>query len=100
MRRLLYSIALTLAFAGLMALQAQTRHSHNQWNRGNHWGGNISTSTNDDATGDACDDHFNVRFDAEEVFTPEESPTSPPPESAAGLHAHPSAKGAETVVGW
>jgi DUF4097 and DUF4098 domain-containing protein YvlB len=100
MKRFFYAIALTLAFAGFMALNAQTRHSHNQWNRGNHWGGNMSSNTDVETPGDACDDHFNVRFDDQDVFTAEESRTLAPAEFSRGLDVHAAHNGGVLVRGW
>jgi len=101
MKRLLFAIAMTLAFAGFIALEAQTRHSNrNQWNRGNHWGGGSSTNSDDAVPGDACDDHFNVTFDNMDVFTAEEARTLTPAEFAGGLDVRAPQNGGMLVRGW
>ncbi|MDP9268008.1 MAG: hypothetical protein M3P27_06730 [Acidobacteriota bacterium] len=96
MKRLLYAIAMTLAFAGFMALQGQTKHSrHNDWGRNN-----ISTNNDEAAPGDACDDHFNVTFDGRDAFTAEEARTLKPSEFAGGLDVRAPQNGGVLVRGW
>lgn len=97
MKRLLFAIAMTLIFAGFVALQAQTKHSrHNNWGHGN----NMSMNTDDDAPGDACDDHFNVRFDDMDVFTAEEARTLTPAEFSRGIDVQAAHNGGVLVRGW
>jgi DUF4097 and DUF4098 domain-containing protein YvlB len=95
MKRLLYAIAMTFAFAGFMALQAQTKH-----HKGRHWGNNISVNTDENTPGDACDDHFNVTFDGMDVFTAEESRTLTSAEYAKGLDVRAPENGGVLVRGW
>jgi hypothetical protein len=96
MKRLLYATAITLIFAGFVALQAQTKHS-----RHNNWGhNNVSMNSDEAAPGDACDDHFNVTFDDMNVFTAEESRTLSPAEFAGGLTVRAAHNGGVLVRGW
>jgi DUF4097 and DUF4098 domain-containing protein YvlB len=96
MKRLLYAIALTAVFAAFLAdIQAQTRHKH-----GRNWGNNISVNTDAEVPGDACDDHFNVRFDDRDVFTAEEARTLNPAEFASGLEVRSPQNGGVLVRGW
>jgi hypothetical protein len=94
MKRLFYALAFTLFFAGfLVHLSAQTRHAHG-------WGHNYSVSTNQDAPGDNCDDHFNVQFDDQDVYTAEESKTLAPAQFAQGLTVEAAHNGGVLVRGW
>jgi hypothetical protein len=94
MRRLLFAVALTLAFAGFLALHAQTRHRHH------NWGNSVSVNTRGEAPGDACDDHFNVTYDGVDVFTAEEARTLAPADFARGLTVHAPENGGMIVRGW
>jgi len=95
MKRLLYGIAMTLAFAGFIALQAQTKDKS-----GRHWGNSMSVNTDENAPGDACDDHFNVTFDDRDAFTAEEARTLTPAEFGGGLNVQSPQNGGVLVRGW
>jgi len=92
MKRLLWGLALTLVFG--LFLAAETKHKHHRHS------GNINVNTDAEAPGDACDDHFNVRFDDRDVFTAEEARTLTPAEFAGGLDVRAPHNGGALVRGW
>lgn len=93
MKRLLWALALTLVFGAFLA--AQTRHKHRH-----DWGNNISINTDAEVPGDACDDHFNVSFGDQDVFTAEEARTLTPAQFAGGISFHAPQNGGALVRGW
>lgn len=96
MQRLLYSIALTVLFAGLVAQGfAGEKHSKHKWGRGH-----FSINTNAGAPGDACDDHFQVSSDEGEVFTDEETQSIAPAAFASGVNVRGMHNGGMLVRGW
>lgn len=91
MKRLLYSIALTLCFAGLVSTA---------FAGGKHRKSGSSFHTNSEAAGDVCADHFNVSYDDLKVFTGEEQRTLAPAAYSGGLNLRGSSNGGMLVRGW
>src|ERR1041385_5415878 len=94
MKQVVSTIAMTLLVASVSLAQNHNR-GHYRTNT-NH----ISVNMDAEAPGDACDDHFKVNIDDQEVMTQEEARTLAAAQFSTGLSVSAPLNGGALIRAW